>query len=183
MVSAFFPTGQTGSRIAACRHSGRSPLNIDALLQKPGYDRSALPFVITLEACRDSLERPLWKRCPRSTLPRGHACVCRFRANVPGLCCAPLCPAGQPLRLRSGQAWGLFPVSPSVANSAALLIRSGGCDRARGGAGGGTAGCRQRAGGVDLEDRDQARGFVGGIEILAIVRRGQRVCPGGGFDG
>jgi len=36
----------------------RSPLNIDALLQKPGYDRSALPFVITLEACRDSLERP-----------------------------------------------------------------------------------------------------------------------------
>jgi len=58
MVSAFFPTGQTGNRIAACRHSGRSPLNIDALLQKPGYDRSALPFVSTLEACRDSLLRP-----------------------------------------------------------------------------------------------------------------------------
>jgi hypothetical protein len=36
----------------------RSPLNIDALLQKPGYDRSALPFVSTLEACRDSLLRP-----------------------------------------------------------------------------------------------------------------------------
>ena len=29
-------------------------LNIDALLQKPGYDKSALPFVITLEPCRDS---------------------------------------------------------------------------------------------------------------------------------
>jgi homoserine dehydrogenase len=33
-------------------------LNIDALLQKPGYDKSALPFVITLEPCRDSLLRP-----------------------------------------------------------------------------------------------------------------------------
>jgi homoserine dehydrogenase len=26
-------------------------LNIDAILQKPGYDKSALPFVITLESC------------------------------------------------------------------------------------------------------------------------------------
>jgi len=58
MVSAFFPTGQTANRIAANRHSGCSPLNIDALLQKPGYDGSALPFAITLEACRDSLLRP-----------------------------------------------------------------------------------------------------------------------------
>jgi homoserine dehydrogenase len=33
-------------------------LNIDALLQKPGYDKGALPFVITLEPCRDSLLRP-----------------------------------------------------------------------------------------------------------------------------
>jgi homoserine dehydrogenase len=33
-------------------------LNIDALLQKPGYDKSALPFVITLEPCRDSMLRP-----------------------------------------------------------------------------------------------------------------------------
>jgi homoserine dehydrogenase len=26
-------------------------LNIDAIVQKPGYDKSALPFVITLESC------------------------------------------------------------------------------------------------------------------------------------
>jgi homoserine dehydrogenase len=32
-------------------------LNIDALLQKPGYDKGSLPFVITLEPCRDSLLR------------------------------------------------------------------------------------------------------------------------------
>jgi homoserine dehydrogenase len=29
-------------------------LNIDAVLQKPGFDKSALPFVITLEPCRDA---------------------------------------------------------------------------------------------------------------------------------
>jgi homoserine dehydrogenase len=29
-------------------------LNIDAVLQKPGFDKNALPFVITLEPCRDS---------------------------------------------------------------------------------------------------------------------------------
>ena len=29
-------------------------LNIDAVLQKPGFDKGALPFVITLEPCRDS---------------------------------------------------------------------------------------------------------------------------------
>lgn len=33
-------------------------LNIDSVLQKPGYDKSALPFVITLEPCRDSLLHP-----------------------------------------------------------------------------------------------------------------------------
>jgi homoserine dehydrogenase len=33
-------------------------LNINALLQKPGHDKSALPFVITLEPCRDSLLHP-----------------------------------------------------------------------------------------------------------------------------
>lgn len=36
-------------------------LNIDALLQKPGFDKSALPFVITLEPCRDSMLRPAIK--------------------------------------------------------------------------------------------------------------------------
>jgi homoserine dehydrogenase len=33
-------------------------LNIDAVLQNPGFDKSALPFVITLEPCRDSQLRP-----------------------------------------------------------------------------------------------------------------------------
>jgi homoserine dehydrogenase len=33
-------------------------LNIDSLLQKPGFDKASLPFVITLEPCRDSLLHP-----------------------------------------------------------------------------------------------------------------------------
>ncbi|HXN21410.1 MAG TPA: homoserine dehydrogenase [Candidatus Dormibacteraeota bacterium] len=33
-------------------------LNIDSVLQKSGYDKTALPFVITLEPCRDSLLHP-----------------------------------------------------------------------------------------------------------------------------
>jgi homoserine dehydrogenase len=33
-------------------------LNIDSLLQKPGFDKAALPFVITLEPCRDSVLQP-----------------------------------------------------------------------------------------------------------------------------
>ncbi len=33
-------------------------LNIDSVLQKPGFDKSALPFVITLEPCRDSQLHP-----------------------------------------------------------------------------------------------------------------------------
>jgi homoserine dehydrogenase len=33
-------------------------LNIDSVLQKPGFDRAALPFVITLEPCRDSQLHP-----------------------------------------------------------------------------------------------------------------------------
>ncbi len=33
-------------------------LNIDSLLQKPGCDKNALPFAITLEPCRDSVLRP-----------------------------------------------------------------------------------------------------------------------------
>jgi homoserine dehydrogenase len=32
----------------------RHQLNIDSLLQKPGYDKSALPFVVTLEPCSTS---------------------------------------------------------------------------------------------------------------------------------
>jgi homoserine dehydrogenase len=33
-------------------------LNIDSLLQKPGFDKNSLPFVITLEPCRASLLHP-----------------------------------------------------------------------------------------------------------------------------
>lgn len=33
-------------------------LNIDAVLQKPGFDKASLPFVITLEPCRDALLHP-----------------------------------------------------------------------------------------------------------------------------
>jgi homoserine dehydrogenase len=41
------------AQIMAAHH-----LNIDSLLQKPGYDKAALPFVITLEPCRDALLHP-----------------------------------------------------------------------------------------------------------------------------
>ena len=33
-------------------------LNIDSVLQKPGFEKTALPFVITLESCRDSALHP-----------------------------------------------------------------------------------------------------------------------------
>lgn len=54
----FFVRDQPGivarlATILAAHH-----LNIDALLQKPGYDKNSLPFVITLEPCRDSALHP-----------------------------------------------------------------------------------------------------------------------------
>jgi homoserine dehydrogenase len=54
----FFVRDQPGivarlAHIMAAHH-----LNIDSLLQKPGFDKAALPFVITLEPCRDSLLHP-----------------------------------------------------------------------------------------------------------------------------
>jgi homoserine dehydrogenase len=54
----FFVRDQPGivarlAQILAAHH-----LNIDSLLQKPGFDKSALPFVITLEPCRDALLHP-----------------------------------------------------------------------------------------------------------------------------
>ena len=54
----FFVRDQPGivarlAQIMAAHH-----LNIDALLQKPGFDKANLPFVITLEPCRDSLLHP-----------------------------------------------------------------------------------------------------------------------------
>jgi homoserine dehydrogenase len=54
----FFVRDQPGivarlAQILAAHH-----LNIDSLLQKPGFDKASLPFVITLEPCRDSQLRP-----------------------------------------------------------------------------------------------------------------------------
>jgi len=54
----FFVRDQPGivarlAEILAAHH-----LNIDSLLQKPGFDKNSLPFVITLEPCRDSALQP-----------------------------------------------------------------------------------------------------------------------------
>jgi homoserine dehydrogenase len=50
-------------------------LNIDAVLQKPGCEKSALPFVITLEPCRDSQLHPALQEM--STLPFAlRPCLC-----------------------------------------------------------------------------------------------------------
>jgi homoserine dehydrogenase len=50
-------------------------LNIDAVLQKPGFDKSALPFVITLEPCRDSQLHPALQEM--SALPFAlRPCLC-----------------------------------------------------------------------------------------------------------
>jgi homoserine dehydrogenase len=54
----FFVRDQPGivarlAQILAAHH-----LNIDSLLQKPGFEKNSLPFVITLEPCRDSLLHP-----------------------------------------------------------------------------------------------------------------------------
>ena len=54
----FFVKDQPGivarlAQILAAHH-----LNIDSLLQKPGFEKSSLPFVITLEPCRDSQLHP-----------------------------------------------------------------------------------------------------------------------------
>ncbi len=54
----FFVRDQPGivarlAQIMAAHH-----LNIDSLLQKPGFDKASLPFVITLEPCHDSMLHP-----------------------------------------------------------------------------------------------------------------------------
>jgi homoserine dehydrogenase len=54
----FFVRDQPGivarlAQILAAHH-----LNIDSLLQKPGFEKAALPFVITLEPCRDAMLHP-----------------------------------------------------------------------------------------------------------------------------
>ena len=54
----FFVRDQPGivARLAEILAAHR--LNIDAVLQKPGFDKAALPFVITLEPCRNSELHP-----------------------------------------------------------------------------------------------------------------------------
>jgi len=54
----FFVRDQPGivARLAQIMAAHR--LNIDSLLQKPGFDKASLPFVITLEPCRDSALHP-----------------------------------------------------------------------------------------------------------------------------
>jgi homoserine dehydrogenase len=50
-------------------------LNIDAVLQNPGFDKKALPFVVTLEPCRDSQLQPALQKI--SELPFAlRPCLC-----------------------------------------------------------------------------------------------------------
>jgi homoserine dehydrogenase len=54
----FFVRDQPGIVARLAQILARHHLNIDSLLQKPGFDKSSLPFVITLEPCRDALLHP-----------------------------------------------------------------------------------------------------------------------------
>lgn len=58
----FFVRDQPGivARLAQILADHR--LNIDSLLQKPGFEKSSLPFVITLEPCHDSQLHPALER-------------------------------------------------------------------------------------------------------------------------
>ena len=61
------------ARLAAVLSSHH--LNIDAVLQKPGFDKGALPFVITLEPCRDAQLSPALQEM--SALPFAlRPCLC-----------------------------------------------------------------------------------------------------------
>lgn len=54
----FFVRDQPGIVAKLAEILAAHRLNIDSVLQKPGFDKAALPFVITLEPCRDSLLHP-----------------------------------------------------------------------------------------------------------------------------
>ena len=54
----FFVRDQPGIVARLAQILAAHGLNIDALLQKPGFEKASLPFVITLEPCRDSALRP-----------------------------------------------------------------------------------------------------------------------------
>ena len=54
----FFVRDQPGIVARLAQILATYHLNIDSLLQKPGFEKSSLPFVITLEPCKDSQLRP-----------------------------------------------------------------------------------------------------------------------------
>lgn len=54
----FFVRDQPGIVAHLAQILAKHWLNIDSLLQKPGFDKASLPFVITLEPCRDSQLHP-----------------------------------------------------------------------------------------------------------------------------
>jgi homoserine dehydrogenase len=54
----FFVRDQPGIVARLAEILAAHDLNIDSLLQKPGFDKATLPFVITLEPCRDSQLHP-----------------------------------------------------------------------------------------------------------------------------
>jgi homoserine dehydrogenase len=54
----FFVRDQPGIVAKLAEILAAHRLNIDSVLQKPGCDKAALPFVITLEPCRDSALHP-----------------------------------------------------------------------------------------------------------------------------
>jgi len=54
----FFVRDQPGIVARLAQILAAHGLNIDSLLQKPGFEKSSLPFVITLEPCRDSMLHP-----------------------------------------------------------------------------------------------------------------------------
>ncbi|HEV2401891.1 MAG TPA: homoserine dehydrogenase [Candidatus Sulfotelmatobacter sp.] len=54
----FFVRDQPGIVAGLAQILAKHRLNIDSLLQKPGFEKSSLPFVITLEPCRDSQLHP-----------------------------------------------------------------------------------------------------------------------------
>ncbi len=54
----FFVKDQPGIVAKLAKILADHHLNIDSLLQKPGFQKASLPFVITLEPCRDSQLHP-----------------------------------------------------------------------------------------------------------------------------
>jgi homoserine dehydrogenase len=54
----FFVRDQPGIVARLAQILATYHLNIDSLLQKPGFEKASLPFVITLEPCKDSQLRP-----------------------------------------------------------------------------------------------------------------------------